>query len=227
MVLLPGNTDLIDFHSHFPVEEKGVFRIYNVFPEDFAGLKYTGPLSIGLHPWFIDKYENLRSLDKDLENLAITDQVLMIGETGLDKYRNKDISLQKQVFETHIHLSEKLKKPLVIHCVRAFNELLEIQKHLKPKQAWIIHGFNSGTEIARQLVEKGFYLSIGERFLLSHNDQKEFFTQIPWSRMFFETDDGKMSIMHLYEHFADLSQIETRVLKEFISGNFKTIFSHD
>jgi TatD DNase family protein len=66
-----------------------------------------------------------------------------LGECGLDKITASDFELQKVVFKKQIQLSEKHQKPLIIHCVKAHQELIEIKKELKPKQVWIFHGFNT------------------------------------------------------------------------------------
>ena len=93
-----------------------------------------------------------------------------IGECGLDFFK-KTIDEQKQIhfFSKQIELSEALELPLIIHCVRAFHELFYLHKLYKPKQAWIVHGFNGSLKLATQLLEKGIYMSFGKTLLLSHS----------------------------------------------------------
>ena len=54
-------------------------------------------------------------------------------EAGLDKLASADILLQKEVLIRQILLSESVGKPLVIHCVKAFNELIELKKRYRPQ----------------------------------------------------------------------------------------------
>ena len=84
---------------------------------------------------------------------------IAIGEAGFDKLRGPSPELQRKVFEEQVAISEELKKPVVIHCVRAWDELLAVHKKLKPKMPWLIHGFRGNTELAAQLLSKGMYLS--------------------------------------------------------------------
>ena len=151
-------------------------------------------------------------------------KVLFIGETGLDKFKEKDLSLQREIFIEHIRLSEEVHKPLIIHCVRAFEELLEIKNQIKPQQKWIIHGFDSSPEMAASLVKQGIYLSVGERLLKKPGKSKQVLALTPLSKLFIESDDGKTPIPELYRQVAEYYMIEIKDLKEFITGNFNFLF---
>ena len=105
-------------------------------------------------------------------------------------------AVQIQVLEKQIELSEKVKKPLIIHCVGCFNELFDLKKHWNPSQIWIIHGFRGKPELAGQALKVGCYLSFGEHF----NTQSVRIT--PIDKLFVETDESKMSIEELYHQIA-------------------------
>lgn len=180
-----------DIHSHNFLGEK---TIRNVFPRDiekFIKQYPHQPISVGIHPWFISN-----DWEQDfllIEKYAQSDLVIAIGETGLDKKCTTDFFLQKQVFERHTLLSERLEKPLILHIVSAYDELLHYKNLFKPKQQWVIHGFRGNEILAKQLLEKNIFLSLGEkynpntlRFLRKHT----FFT---------ETDESLFPIKELRE----------------------------
>ena len=151
--------------------------------------------SVGIHPWYIDK-----KLMPEVRRLAALPIVVAIGETGLDKNTAKDrgdFSLQKEIFAEHILISEELKKPLIIHCVRAWNELLSIRKATKPSMPWIIHGFRGNATLATQLLNAGLYLSFG----INHNVEA---LKVAWDndRLFIETDDADIDIREVYTMIA-------------------------
>ena len=58
------------------------------------------------------------------------------------------MELQLAVFKEQVKLSEKLGLPLIIHCVKAMDELLAVKKEFRPQQAWIWHGFRGKTGIS-------------------------------------------------------------------------------
>lgn len=116
-------------------------------------------------------------------------------------------------------MSEKYKKPLIIHCVKAYSELLEIHKKENPKQPWIIHGFNKNKVLAQQLIDKGFYLSFGVALLKSKKLQANL-KNTPLSQLFLETDDNTtQSIEEIYTFVSDLLQLEQIELEKQLELN--------
>jgi TatD DNase family protein len=121
-----------NFHHHNPQISYG---IYNSTPEEKIPEHY---FSVGIHPQNInEQWEN------DLENLKMISQnpkCLAIGECGLDALVNIDENLQKKIFEAQILWANQIQKPVIIHCVKRFQELIPFQKIAKVPM--IIHGFN-------------------------------------------------------------------------------------
>lgn len=140
-----------DVHTH----RRGPGLITSVEPgEDTTGAER---LSVGVHPWHADTGDVAA-----VRRMALDDpRVVAIGECGLDRFRGPSLEVQQRVFEQQIRLSEELGLPLIIHCVRAFAELIALRLKYKPAQPWIIHGFRGKPELAAQLVRHGFYLSLG------------------------------------------------------------------
>lgn len=150
--------------------------------------------SVGIHPWNVGRY-SLRDLLM-LRALASRPDVVAIGETGLDTIHAKNeypnsmesvgdnlYSQQLSLLKYHIQISEESAKPLILHIVRRFPEIIRLKKELTPSQPWIIHGFRGKPQLARELIHHGFYLSFGEKY------NSESFTITPPSRRLHETDE--------------------------------------
>ena len=185
-----------DIHTHRIDAREAVI---SVNPWEFApvdGLCY----SVGIHPWQVG-----RATDADFDRLAEcarSDNVLMIGECGIDKLRGGELSMQTGVLERHIALSEQVCKPLVLHCVRASNELCRLRRQLRPSMPWVVHGFRGNARVAGQLLDAGFYLSYGERF------NPEALAITPADRLLAETDESLLPIDEIYRRLAAARQIE-------------------
>ncbi len=203
----------INFHTHIDSEFDDTLSIVNVDINLSDNIDYKF-CSVGFHPWNIT--ENWELLKPTFESIVTKSNVLMIGEAGLDKKCNTDFQLQTEVFLYQISLSEKYKKPLIIHCVGAFNEIIALKRKLKPTQNWVIHGFNNRYSIAKSLFENGFWLSLGSIFENKTIDYK-LILELFKDRYFLETDDSTKSIKDLYKH------LNTKNMSEF-EHNFKLIF---
>lgn len=169
---------LFDTHTHHLRHDAWVNRA----PGDILEPGYT--YSVGIHPWYADSFD-LRAL----EEAAAHEAVAAIGETGLDTLRGPSLEVQEPVFRAHVKLSESLGKPLVIHCVKAFDRLMALKKELKPTQPWIIHGFRGKPQQAGQLLRAGFNLSLGPNF------NPETARVIPSDRLHIETDDSPVALV--------------------------------
>jgi TatD DNase family protein len=215
----------IDIHTHRPIPELEVIAIYNIlFGHEIPNLSHKN-YSIGLHPWYLSTV----SKSKDLENLrelGNSEKILAIGEIGLDRLCKTDFDLQLEIFEQQIKIANQLKKPIIIHCVRAFSELIAIKKKLKPSVPIVIHGFNQNIEILNQLLKNDFYFSIGHSLLINNANAIKAISIIPKSRLFFETDTANdISIIDIYIKASQILQLELNELKNIIFKNFETVFS--
>ncbi|OIP75572.1 MAG: hypothetical protein AUK48_07390 [Oscillatoriales cyanobacterium CG2_30_44_21] len=169
--------------------------------------------SLGLHPWFI-KDDLWEAAWLTLERLASYSQVVAIGECGLDRNVAVPMELQIAVFEKHIRLAESLRKPLVIHCVRAFDLLIMLKKNHKPLIPWIIHGFHKKQAVFQQLLEQGFHFSFGAAILNHDQQMVEAIATVPMGRFLLETDDRPdLQVEQIYERAAMLRQISLETLQ--------------
>ena len=211
----------IDIHTHTESTSPGVLSVFNVFPDKIPEIKENQLYSVGIHPWYV----NPGNLDKELniiEELASKSNFIAIGEIGLDKLK-PNFELQKEVFLKQINLAEKLNKPIVMHCVRAYNELLQILKQEKLTVSVIIHRFSGNKETAEQLLKYNVYLSFGEVLLNPDSKTSKIFKEIPESNFFLETDDSDISISEIYKAASFLK--ETVSVKKTVFNNFVELFS--
>lgn len=207
-----------DIHTHHPTGNPGVSEVENLRFGQIPSGK-TQHYSAGLHPWFLET-SGLESAKKWLDQLAAMPHVLAIGEAGLDKVCNMDWALQEAAFRHCIQVAETMGKPLIIHCVRAFNEVILIKKQLKPVQPWIFHGFNKHPDTARMLLKEGCFLSFGAALLKPGNHSAEALQLTPDDRFFLETDDAaEIDIVDIYKKAALLRGVSLEQLKEVVAGN--------
>ena len=171
-------------------------------------------ISIGIHPWHINN--DWQNIFADIATHAKTDNVVAIGECGFDILKSPATAeLQEDIFRAHAQLAETLCKPLIIHCVKAFDRLLALYKDMKPQQAWIIHGFRGKPQQAEQLAKAGLYISLGEKF--NHESAKA----IPAERLFIETDESACSIAEIYRAVAQAKGITAEALAQQTMQNAK------
>jgi len=144
--------------------------------------------------------------------------VVAIGEAGLDKLRGLDIDTQIQIFKNQVQLAEEVKKPVIIHCVKAWDELIAVKKEVNPRQLWIIHGYKGSVEQTEQLLKFGFCLSIGESY------NAEAVKKIPLTSLFLETDMVDLSVFTIYQKISKLFNISMTDLVNVVGKNVSKAF---
>lgn len=214
---------LIDIHAHLAPEKLDGQSIISLsvgdedFSSSFEVCRSSGvPLSIGLHPWHVDEGRTAQACCALIPWLSLP-QVVAIGEAGIDRLRGGKLELQLAAFEMQARLADELGKPLIVHCVKAFDEVIRLHKTRFPHAPWIIHGFRGKAEQARQLLREGFFLSFGEHY---HNEALRL---CPPDRLFIESDESLISIDTLYARTATCRGIGAEVLKEQVNRNIKSL----
>ena len=210
----------LDFHTHtWPEESQDTDAIIScVAPEPVCDQRTGVFLSYGIHPWYIQGHDPEKLLGHVREAAHFT-RVVAIGEAGLDKVKGPPLDVQKRLFCQQIEISEIVKKPLIIHSVKANNEVLKLRKTMNPAQPWIIHGFGGHPQEMEQFLEAGFYLSFGPKILYPSNKAAESFRQVPEDRFLLETDHTNKSIEALYDKAAVIREISVKALQETIRRN--------
>ena len=209
-----------NLHTHKYTNQPEVMELVNQYPQEFdAEIPFY---SIGIHPLFIDE----NRLEKDFQVLSqkITlPECLALGECGLDKRSKTSFEVQLSVFERQLVLAEKYRKPVVIHCVAAFQELIQIKKKLNITVPILIHGFSKNEQLAKQLIDAGFYISFGKN-LLQNPDLKSVFKSIPNDRFFLETDTVEEGISEVYALAAKYKELALNELQDIINVNYNAVF---
>ena len=211
-----------NLHTHQSSKQDGILELVNQYPQEFDAS--IPNYSIGIHPWHIieDRIEaDLEIIESKLKD----EKCLATGECGLDKRIEIPMALQQMVFEKQLALAEKYRKPVVIHCVAAFQEVIAIKKKMAISVPIIIHGFSKNKETAEQLIANGFYISFG-KYLLRNPELELVFKNIPKGRLFLETDTIEEGIEVVYELAAKYRNIEMAEMSAIINANFNTVFKH-
>lgn len=205
-----------DIHTHSLEKYPNTISIVNLSPDNYKALHTSVELfSIGLHPWHI----HADRLEEDILFIKETishPHAKMIGECGLDKVCETPFDLQEKAFIAQINISEQIGKSLIIHCVKAFDEVIALKKKMNPQQDWIIHGFRGKPEQALQLAKFGFFFSLGTKFNINS------IQTIPLHQLFFETDDENTDIRLVYQSAARILSITEDTLIQKINCNVKS-----
>ena len=214
-------TKFINLHTHKFSNLSDVIEVVNQYPWEFDAS--IPNYSIGIHPWYIDE----KRLEKDLEVINEKLQLpecLALGECGLDKRIEIPLDLQISVFKKQLETVKQTNKPVVLHCVAAYDEVIAIKKEMKIENPMIIHGFSKNEQVAKSLLNNGFYLSFG-KYLLRNPDLEKVFTFAPENQILLETDTIEESIYQVYEKAAAIKGISVEEMKTIVFTNFSTIFS--
>ena len=217
---------LLNLHTHLLKKQADEQIIFNeIIPDSEEGLNNfslqntNNWLSAGIHPWYINqKLYNLQL--KKLAAIAQNTAIKFIGECGLDRLKGAALPLQEEIFIKQIRIAEEVRKPVIIHCVKCYNELISIRKIVRPRVPFVVHGFNTKIEIARQLLDKGFYLSLGGALLQEESNALKVLREIPLEKLFLETDDKDISIIEIYQKAAEVKGLSMEELEKIVFDNY-------
>jgi TatD DNase family protein len=220
---LPG--DFIDIHTHDSGNISGIYAVENLMAheERVPADNPLQPSTYGIHPWHLAT-ETVERLIGNVRSVAGSPSLIAIGEAGFDKLRGPEIEIQKKAFDSQVRISEEIRKPLYIHCVRAWDELLPAHKRLRPKMPWLIHGFRGNIVLANQLISKGIYLSFWFDFIL-RPESSSLVKSLPRDRIFLETDGAEVDIRTIYTKVAGDLNITVDELKMVFLRNYTEFFT--
>jgi len=182
-----------------------------------------GYYSVGFHPYNVGKFDEQDTLNK-VRLSTENPNVFAIGEIGLDKSIEAPMDVQKRIFERQVEIAEFADFPVILHVVRAFNEIIEFKKAHNPSVPMIIHGYNGNKEMATELVRAGFLISFGEAIAVDNEKIIEACKVVPLDKMFLETDEGGLDIREIYHAAAELKGVSMDELRLQMVQNTKTHF---
>ncbi len=203
-------------HTHKTDQRNEVITIFNKLlneVDDSPSLLF----SAGLHPWNADQL-SLEALSFSLDQYAVCEKLVAFGETGLDKVCKIPMLIQQDVFELHLKKGVEYNKPLILHCVKAWDELIEISANYSTIK--ILHGFNGSIQLTARLIKNGFYFSIGKAILDPSSKIQSALHRIPLSSLFCETDTSDISIQAIYHGISQRLNLTEKELRNIIYDNF-------
>ena len=213
---------LYNIHTHkvddASCQEYEVKSILNTYPEDFYEKRNQHPdcwFSCGVHPWDAEDSDLQLRL---LEEIIVDPNVVAVGEAGLDKLRGAEMSVQIAVFRKQIELALSANKPLIIHCVKAWDELIRLYKEYEGSIPWIIHGYRGNPRQTEQLSKVGFKFSIGEKF------NPDSLKNIPLTDIFCETDESDLTICKVYENISSVISVNKNHFAILVADNVGRVF---
>lgn len=209
---LKNSLDVIDLHKKYS----------NLYP------------AVGIHPQNVDK-SNIGDIDK-LEQIIKNENVVALGEIGLDYYYSRD-NREKQIlfFEKQLELSKKYDLPVIIHCRNATDDLLRILK--KSDVKGVIHCFSGSVETARELIKLGYYLGVGGILTFKNSKLVDVIKSIPIEYILLETDSPFLTpepfrkyknepkyIPIIAEKLAQLKEIDVNEVMKITTNNANSVF---
>jgi TatD DNase family protein len=217
-----GEIRYIDFHSHHPGGGKDTITIMNLLagedvPADFPQITL---FSAGIHPWQITE-ENGHQLQTELILMAGHHHVVLIGEAGFDRLKGPDLKLQYSLFLFQANIAREMNKPMVIHCVRGWEELRRAHREVKPERPWVIHGFRGNDKLAASLADDGLWFSLGARGITA-----EILKVISHDRILLETDESGGEIADVYSLFARTAGYGEETASRLLKNNFTSLFNY-
>lgn len=211
----------INLHTHQFTNNQQFLEIVNQYPLEFN--VDVPNYSIGIHPWKI----NLNNLEQELQIISeklTTENCIALGECGLDKRIETPLKTQIDVFEKQLEIIKNYNKPIILHLVAAFDELILIKKQSKLANNFIIHGFSKNAQVANQLINEGFFLSFGKHLIQNHA-LETVFKNLPNEKIFLETDTLVNNLEEIYKFAANCKKISVDEMKKIVWNNYKTVFN--
>lgn len=203
----------VDIHTHRQYIEDNVVAIVNADEQQL----HCPLFSVGIHPW-----RTLSNYSFDIVE-RIAPLATAIGECGFDTIKGASMINQRFLFSQHIYLSQRLSKPLIIHCVRAYGELFNNIRQYCQSVPWLIHGCYASPEWIRSVLRYNVYFSLGPT-QLSLPKAQQILETIPLNRLFLETDDSQFDIIQVYSQVAHLLNVSSESFQEQLYQNFQRFY---
>lgn len=211
-----------DAHTHHAPANADTVAVQNIIvghdshtPDDFSAC------SVGVHPWYANASSVQAHLDR-VRQWAAHPRVWAIGECGLDRLNGPELSVQQAIFQEQINISQAVGKPLIVHSVRAFAEVVALRK--PACQPWVLHGFNHRLSVLPLLLDAGFYVSLGAALLRPASPASTAIAHIPADKLLLETDNHEVAIQEIYEAAAIRLSMLSEALREQVVKNARRVY---
>jgi len=216
-----GNIRYIDFHTHNSGGAGDTVSVVNLMAGDEVPADFPANtlFSAGIHPWQLTD-DNLSELQTELLLTVAHPHVVMIGEAGFDRLKGAGRETQEKAFMFQASLAAEMGRPIVIHCVKGWEDLLHAHRELSPSRPWIIHGFRGRGNLAASLSATGFWFSLGRKGL-----KPEVLRAVSHERILLETDDSGESIADVYRLFESVAGYAPDHAERLIRNNFNSLLN--
>ena len=205
---------IFDIHTHLLPAKPGTAFVSVTSQLDFT--PHEGHLyAFGLHPWDVDEAwpEQVERMEALYRHAVHRDQLVMMGEMGLDRLRGADLALQSQALTAQLKMAESIGKIPIIHDVHSMAELLALRRELRCQLPWLVHGFRGGPEQMRQYLRAGCHLSLGSHF------QAETLLALPDDELFLESDNDATALPLVYQRVSALLGQPVEAIRSQVSDN--------
>ena len=224
-VVLITMSFLIDIHTHnhFFIQSDVVKLVSLMAGEKIPPDVKNCLFSYGIHPWQLET-QDTKSLIEIFEHEMTSNSFVAIGEIGIDKTRKIPLNLQIEIFEYQLFIANKKQLPVILHVVKATNEIMQSVSKIKPTVPMILHAFNSSKEQVMHYSKKGFYFSVGNAIHTFDSKMATSLKTIPIERLFFETDVFQQDIVQIYRKASEILHLDVENLRQKIFENFERCF---
>ena len=197
----------------------------------------------GIHPNNVPENKNNELLFEKLSLNLNKKKVIGVGETGLDFYRNEENRInQIEYFNTHLEVSGLLNYPTIVHTRNAEKDTINcIEKAVKKHSTkGLIHCFTSTMELAKKVLDEGFYISFSGIITFKKvDDLIDVVKYVPLDRILVETDApflapmpfrGKRNepsfVTHTLKKIAEIKKKKVEDMAQITTNNFFNLFSN-
>lgn len=214
----------INLHTHRKPQVANEIAIRNAYLKQIQFSEITYPVTLGLHPWFVQKFD----LDLSLAIISkFHSQIIAIGECGIDRVIKTPIPQQLQAFTSQVELAQLYNLPVIVHCVKAYSDFASVAKKFKQVN-FVLHGFSGNNEILEMLLPfNNVYFSVGKHLFNSQSNATLTIKNIPLTHLFLETDTTSFLISTIYAQAAKILEVDEIVLKKQIFHNFAFLFKNN
>lgn len=216
----------LNFHAHqqLPADKEIIIQSKFLQEDLIANSGDKIFFTSGLHPWHADVLD-LKDIESRLVDLLNQNKIFAVGEIGIDKLKGPSMDIQMEVLNLQLDIAKDFNMPVIIHSVKAHNEILKFRLDKNQKEPWVIHHFNGSKQMALDLIDHGFYLSLSHHIQNTQSRLSKYLKNLPLERIFLETDDFDVDIKSLYKTAAEAYQVSEEKLKKQIMLNAKRFFN--
>ncbi len=178
--------------------------------------------STGIHPKLIDNAFDDKF--KIVSHLAALPNCAAIGECGIDVFSSATVAEQKEAFIKHLNLAQQYNKPVIIHCVRAYSEIISALNATHFLLPVVMHSYNGNIQTTQQLLRRGnIYFSFSDKILAQNCAALKSLDIIPIERLMIETDNSNSSLEPIVSLISEIKRVGDETVKESNDKAFRII----